>query len=115
MVNGNAIPALSSQVFNAYTDYCNVAPAVVNQGANYEFSVKEIFHVNYIKSGVMVFIDYNKDGVFDNTTETIFLGKTKSGVNGYEARSFIQIPDFSAAWINQNAYCIVRPKYPTTS
>ena len=93
LLNGNAVPALSSQVFNAFTDYCNVAPAVVNQGANYELSVKEIFHVNYIKSGVMVFIDYNKDGVFDNTTETIFLGKTKSGVNGYEARSFIQIPD----------------------
>lgn len=93
LVNGNAVPALSSQVFNAYTDYCNIAPAVVNQGANYELSVKEIFHVNYIKSGVMVFIDYNKDGVFDNNNETIFLGKTKSGTSGYEARSFIQIPD----------------------
>lgn len=93
LVNGNAVPALSSQVFNAYTDYCNVAPAVVYQGANYELSVKEIFHVNYIKSGVMVFIDYNKDGVFDNNHETIFLGKTKSGTSGYEARSFIQIPD----------------------
>lgn len=91
--NGTALPALSPQVFHSYTDYCNLAPALVTQGANYEMGVKEIFHNNYIKSGVMVFIDYNKDGVFNASDETIFLGKTKSTPAGYVAKSFIQIPD----------------------
>lgn len=91
--NGNASPALSQSLFSSYTDFSYLPAVNLMQGGNYEITLKEIFKTSYIKSGVMVFVDFNHDGFFTAPLEEFFIGKTKSTVNGYVAKSALQIPD----------------------
>jgi hypothetical protein len=91
--SGLCIPALSQQLFHAYSDYSYLPTVKVARGANYELKVSEIFKNSYIKSSVTVFIDYNHDGNFNGLDEEIFLGKTKSNTDGYYLKNYLQIPD----------------------
>ncbi|MCK5788204.1 MAG: T9SS type A sorting domain-containing protein, partial [Chlamydiia bacterium] len=53
-----------------YTDYTNINPGTLNPGNNYPISIK-INSITSSPSGgfIKVFIDYNRDGVFDPTLE----------------------------------------------
>jgi len=63
-----------------YTDYFpSIAPITVYLNETVPFSVltDECDGPGYYSSGMSIFIDYNRDGVFDNTTEKIY---TTNGV-----------------------------------
>lgn len=67
----------SSSVFTGYSDYTSVI-GNVNKGNTYTFTATG--NVNaWTTDIVLAWIDYNKDGVFDNTTELVFTSTVGTG------------------------------------
>jgi hypothetical protein len=78
--NGIATPATqNASSVNMYSDFTNLPPFSYIQTLTYPISVTQI-NLNgfYVCSGA-VFIDFDHDGVFDPSTETVLAGTTSAG------------------------------------
>jgi len=81
--NGIAYPLYSNPTaINGYTDYSqSVAPAYLAKGATYPFSATQINKSTYTYQGkVKVYIDLNRNGIFD-TGENVFTANSTSSTS----------------------------------
>ena len=81
-VSFNSINNTSPSPYNArYTNYTNTTPAVIKRGNFYPISINITSTYSWVSEGyVEVYIDYNRDGLYDEPTETAF-GAVVSGVS----------------------------------
>ena len=104
-VTFNAINNTSPPTYTAqYTDYTNTTPAMINQGNTYPISVTLNQATTTNSNGfVEVYIDYNRNGVYDEATETAF-GTTYSGStssNPVTVTGNITVPAGAASGLSQ--------------
>lgn len=91
--NGVANPITSNTAaIHSYTDFTNLPATQVNQGSNYSLSVAQISYGTFYPCWVNVFIDYNRDGVFDSNTERVFNAQTAAGAGNNIVSTAIEIP-----------------------
>ncbi|MBI5219969.1 MAG: T9SS type A sorting domain-containing protein [Bacteroidia bacterium] len=77
--NGVATPSLNNTTStHTYTDFTSLPPAQVMIGATYPISVSQINSGSYYTCYVKAWIDFNQDGVFNDTTERILGAGTTS-------------------------------------
>jgi len=77
--NGVANPLTNNPTADkVYTNYTGVDTIVMYRDTTYRFSVTQINSGAFNPSNVAVFMDLNRDGVYDIFTEQIFLGMTSS-------------------------------------
>ncbi|MEI6765541.1 MAG: GEVED domain-containing protein [Bacteroidota bacterium] len=76
--NGNPLPTLSNpDAIHTYTDYTNVPPAQVIAGGTFTISISQIEDDNnWYDCLANVYIDYNRNGVFDVPAELVFSSQT---------------------------------------
>jgi len=76
--NGAPLPVYSNpSCINTYTDYTALSPALLIAGSTYPISVSECISSTYFyNSMVNVYLDYNRNGVFDLPQELIFSSNT---------------------------------------
>ncbi len=90
---GSIVPQVNNNSnFKAFSDYTLLPPAQIEQGGNIPIFIKPIYKDVYEKTAAYAFIDFNKDGDFNDSNETFYLGKSKTGTGGYEVNHFVQIP-----------------------
>ncbi len=63
-----------------YGDYTGIT-AVVSQGQNVEFVLSPGFSFDIYEENVTIWIDYNRDGDFDDEMEKVFVSPNSSGEN----------------------------------
>jgi GEVED domain len=91
--NGNSLPISGNQTaVIGFTDFTNLPPIVVNQGSNYPLSVSQISYGTFYPCWVNVFIDYNRDGVFDTNSERVFNAQTNISNANSTVSGFTEIP-----------------------
>ena len=91
--NGVANPITgNATATHSYTDFTNMPATQVNQGSNYSLSVAQISYGTFYPCWVNVFIDYNRDGVFDTYSERVFNGQTAAGAGNNVVSGSIEIP-----------------------
>lgn len=81
--NGSATPSASNpNATQGYTNYTNLTPAMLSPSVSYPISIAAISAstLNTATPGtnVKVYIDYNRNGVFDILSETVFSGNVNS-------------------------------------
>ena len=78
--NGNALPVYSNPTCTGtYTDYTSLPPAVLLAGMSYPISVSQCnTSTTFWGSLVNVYIDYNRNGVFDLPGEKVYSAPTSS-------------------------------------
>lgn len=93
MNNGVATPALNNPASsNLYTDFTSLTPQSVISGASYPISVTQINSAGFYVAHINVYIDFNKNGLFEAGAETFVLGATNSSVGGNTLTGNISIP-----------------------
>lgn len=79
--NGNPLPASNNPTaVNGYSDFTNLPPVQLAPGVTYPISVSQISASGQYASDVKVYIDYNRNGIFDTPAETAFTAQTSSSV-----------------------------------
>jgi len=75
--NGNPLPASNNPTATqAYTDFTYLPPVQLAPGVTYPISVSQISSSNQYASDVGVYIDYNRNGVWDLPDEQAFSAST---------------------------------------
>ena len=70
--NGSASPLSNNPSANkVYTDYTNLAPTDLFKNNVYRFFVTQINQQSFFPSAVSIFLDMNRDGIFDPVKERI--------------------------------------------
>jgi hypothetical protein len=79
--NGSATPVTSNPAANGtFSNFTALPLQDFALGTNYPLSLSQITSgATFYAAQFNVFIDYNQDGVFDNTTERVFTGATAPG------------------------------------
>ncbi len=92
--NGSGTPALSNSTsVNVYTDFTSLPATVYLQGLSYPISVTQINSSAFFYSCYLtVYIDYNQDGIFNQTNEMIFDGQTNAALGGNTLTGNVTIP-----------------------
>ncbi|MBL0047299.1 MAG: T9SS type A sorting domain-containing protein [Bacteroidetes bacterium] len=91
--NGSANPVTNNPAAtHTYTDYTNLPAITVSQGSNYPLSVSQISYGTFYPCWVNVFIDYNRDGVFDAYSERAFNAQTDAGAGNNTVSGAVEIP-----------------------
>lgn len=89
-LNNNSTCAASNQM---YTDFTSLTPPVLTQGTVIPISVRAGSCGSSYPGAVKAWIDFDQDGVYDNTTEVVFFeGGFNYSSTGYVASGTIQIP-----------------------
>jgi len=80
--NGYPIPVTSNPTaINGYTDFTNLPPVQLAPGVTYPISISLISASTSLTAcDVKVYIDYNRDGIFDPVAENAYSGVTSSTV-----------------------------------
>ncbi|MFH0866248.1 MAG: GEVED domain-containing protein [Bacteroidota bacterium] len=77
--NGNPLPVTyNTTALYGYSDFTSLPPALLSSGVTYPVSVSIISASGFYTTYVKVFIDYNRDGVFDVPAETAFEAQSTS-------------------------------------
>jgi len=78
--NGYPLPTLSNPTaVNAYTDFTGLPPVLLAPGATYFTSVSQISSsTSTAACTINIYIDYNRDGVFDAVAENAFSAVTST-------------------------------------
>lgn len=78
--NGYPLPVLSNPTAtNGYSDFTNLPPVLLAPGNTYPISISQISASSTTSSATInVYIDFNRDGVFDLISENPFSGTTSS-------------------------------------
>ncbi len=78
--NGYPLPVLSNPTaINGYSDFTNLPPVLLAPGSTYFTSVSQISSsTTTAASYINVYIDYNRDGIFDAGSENAFGGITST-------------------------------------
>lgn len=93
MNNGIGTPALNNPASsNLYTDFTSLTPQSVISGASYPISVTQINSGGFYVAHINVYVDFNKNGLFEAGAETFVLGATNSNVGGNTLTGNISIP-----------------------
>ena len=89
--NGNPIPTLSNSTsVNPYTLFQNITPPIIYRDSAYYVDVSGISFVNSFNNcWAKVYIDYNRDGVYNVTSELALSGAVRSTTNYMAIDSFI--------------------------
>lgn len=77
----NNLNNTSAAVGSTYTDFTNISPVILSPGASYPISISSNFAPGFTTQytcWINVFIDFNKDGIFDAATENVFASTTTS-------------------------------------
>jgi len=76
--NGNPLPVTNNpNAINGYTNFTNLPPVQLAPGVTYPISISMISATTSLTDcDVKVYIDYNRDGVFDPVAEMAFAGLT---------------------------------------
>ncbi len=91
--NGLSLPVTNnSNAVASYTDFTNLPAIPVNQGSNYSLSVSQISYGVFYPCWVNVFVDYNRDGVFDTYSERIFNAQTAANAGNNTVFCSVEIP-----------------------
>jgi len=80
--NGYPLPVTSNpNAINGYTDWTNLPPVQLAPGVTYPISISLISaSTSLTECDIKVYIDYNRDGVYDPVTENAFSGLTSTSV-----------------------------------
>ncbi len=71
--NGIGLPTLNNPTcIHNYTDFSNLPPIQLSQGHDYNFSFSAIYGTVIHTTVARVFVDWNRDGIFDEATESAF-------------------------------------------
>jgi hypothetical protein len=91
--NGVATPALNNpSSVNLYSDFTSLAPQAVILGAGYPIAVSQINLSGFFVAQITVYIDFNRNGVFEAGVETIQLGATNAAIGGNTLTGTINVP-----------------------
>lgn len=91
--NGVGSPAtLNSTSINTYTNFSNLPTQTFLKTISYPLSITQINLNGFYVCSIVVFIDYNQNGVFDPQTETVFSGNTTAGSGGNTITGNVTIP-----------------------
>lgn len=75
--NGVANPLQNNPTsINTYSNFTNLTPIPLYPDSTFRFSVTQINEGFFINTDVAVYIDWNRDGVYDQSTEEVYLGTT---------------------------------------
>jgi hypothetical protein len=79
--NGSATPVTTNPAANGtFSNFTTLPVQDFALGTNYPLSLSQITSgATFYTAQFNVFIDYNQDGVFDNTTERVYTGSTAAG------------------------------------
>ncbi|MBK7763398.1 MAG: T9SS type A sorting domain-containing protein [Bacteroidetes bacterium] len=79
--NGTATPLLNNpSVLNYYTDFSSLTPPTIYRDSVYDAKVTAFTKIGFFYNGYSkIYIDYNRDGVFDPVTENVGGGVLNSG------------------------------------
>jgi hypothetical protein len=79
--NGNAFPLLNNPSFlNFYTNFASMTPPTIYRDSVFDLKVTAFSQTGTFVNGYSkVYIDYNRDGVFDPVTENVGGGVVNSG------------------------------------
>ena len=80
--NGVALPVYNnSSCVNTFTNYTSLSPALLIAGMTYPISVSECNSSTYFEGALVnVYLDYNRNGVFDSPQELIFSATTSAAM-----------------------------------
>lgn len=98
MTNGTAFPVtLNTTAVNTYTNFSAIAPTSLDLGAIYPMSVHQVTSGTINNNAtVVVYIDYNQDGVFSYPAESNYLGTSTNASGGNVINGTITIPSTAA-------------------
>jgi len=91
--NGYPLPVLSNPTAtNGYTDFTGLPPVLLAPGGTYFISISQISaSTSTSASTIMVYIDYNRDGIFDAITENAFGGITSTTSTTIAGNAYIPV------------------------
>jgi hypothetical protein len=91
--NGNANPPANNPQSNStYTNFTNLPAPVLLRGINYPISVSQINLAAFIACNLKVYIDYNRDGIYNQITEEAFSSQSSNTIGGNVMSGNITIP-----------------------
>ena len=94
-----------------YTDYTNINPGTLSPGSNFSFSIK-INSASTTPSGgfIKIYIDYNRDGVFDASTEQAAALPYNNASSNYAAMAYgsVSVPSNVALGLTRMRVVAVR-------
>lgn len=91
--NGYPLPVLSNpNATNGYSDFTTLAPVLLAPGVTYPISISQISASSSTSSCyINVYIDYNRDGIFDAISENAFGGITSSSSTTISGNLYVPI------------------------
>ena len=91
--NGYPLPVLSNPTAtNGYSDFTNLPPVLLAPGATYPMSISQISASSTTAASyINVYIDYNRDGIFDAISENAFGGITSSSSTTIAGNVYIPV------------------------
>jgi len=91
--NGIGSPATSNATSNnLYTDFTFLPAQVLLKGQSYPISVTQINSAGFYTCRIVVYIDFNQNGVFEVVGEKIDLGYTTNALGGNTKSGTILVP-----------------------
>ncbi len=102
--NGIGTPALNNpSSVNTYTDFTNLPPTVLLSPLSIPIQITQINQLGFFACGTKVWIDFNQDGIFQDSTELVYNSPRTQNPNtvpnGNVLNGVVQMPNINGTSI----------------